>query len=129
MKHPIVFAPVNSNGDHRVRRNHAKSRKGCYPCKERRIKCDEHFPRCGACLRKDLVCKRSKADVRRVENEQSEVFVISPVQRDLNLLQLKLLYWFENHTAKTLVLGSAWTKVIPFALNVSHPALLRPPFN
>ncbi|EEA26718.1 hypothetical protein TMatcc_004997 [Talaromyces marneffei ATCC 18224] len=33
---------------HRIR--HTKSRNGCYTCKQRRVKCDEELPMCGACL-------------------------------------------------------------------------------
>jgi hypothetical protein len=126
MKHPIVFAPVNSNGDHRIRRNHAKSRNGCVPCKLNRVKCDEQLPRCGACERKDAVCKRSNGGVRSVvEHGQKEAAAAPPVQRDLNLLHLKLLHWFEHHTAPTLVLRTAWAKVIPLALSV-RPSTSQP---
>ncbi|ORY59548.1 uncharacterized protein BCR38DRAFT_488578 [Pseudomassariella vexata] len=39
-----------------MRRSHRKSRKGCFECKRRHIRCDEQHPQCIACLRADRVC-------------------------------------------------------------------------
>ena len=124
MKQSIIFAQVNTTGERtRVRRNHAKSKNGCNPCKDRRVKCDEQIPSCGACARKKLVCSRSRADDQSSENGQKEASINPPIQRDMNLLQLRLLHWFEHNTANTLALSSAWAKVIPLALNVSRQDL------
>ncbi|KAL4955501.1 hypothetical protein BDW69DRAFT_182527 [Aspergillus filifer] len=40
----------------RVKRPHTKSRRGCYSCKSRRIKCQETRPACANCVQKDLEC-------------------------------------------------------------------------
>ncbi|KAL4987774.1 hypothetical protein BDW68DRAFT_103190 [Aspergillus falconensis] len=40
----------------RVKRPHTKSRRGCYNCKSRRIKCSEAKPACGNCIHKELEC-------------------------------------------------------------------------
>ncbi|KAL4994404.1 hypothetical protein BDV10DRAFT_176977 [Aspergillus recurvatus] len=40
----------------RVKRPHTKSRRGCYNCKSRRIKCSEAKPACGNCIYKELEC-------------------------------------------------------------------------
>ncbi|KAL4789847.1 C6 zinc finger domain protein [Aspergillus venezuelensis] len=40
----------------RVKRPHTKSRRGCYSCKSRRIKCQETRPACANCVHKDLDC-------------------------------------------------------------------------
>jgi Fungal Zn(2)-Cys(6) binuclear cluster domain len=42
--------PVPSKG-------HRKSRKGCFPCKRRKVKCSEQLPVCRDCSRMDLVCE------------------------------------------------------------------------
>jgi hypothetical protein len=120
MKNSIKFAEVNTNGERlRFRRNHVKSKNGCNPCKNRRVKCDEQIPKCGACIRKKLVCTRSRAADQGFEmDETGEAPVESHIQRDISLFQFRLLYWFENNTSKTLVLNSAWAKVIPLALKV-----------
>ncbi|KAJ5411659.1 uncharacterized protein N7487_006018 [Penicillium crustosum] len=39
---------------HRIR--HTKSRNGCYPCKLRRVKCDELQPACGTCASRGEPC-------------------------------------------------------------------------
>ncbi|KID83901.1 C6 transcription factor [Metarhizium guizhouense ARSEF 977] len=39
------------------RRGHTKSRRGCYNCKRRRIKCQETRPACGHCVKTGLKCE------------------------------------------------------------------------
>ncbi|GFF91472.1 hypothetical protein IFM53868_06518 [Aspergillus udagawae] len=40
----------------RIRARHSKSRKGCFTCKGRRVKCDEIKPTCGACALRGEPC-------------------------------------------------------------------------
>ncbi|KAL4966388.1 Zn(II)2Cys6 transcription factor [Aspergillus stella-maris] len=49
-----ALAPVPRTN--RVKRPHTKSRRGCYSCKSRRIKCQETRPACANCVHKDLDC-------------------------------------------------------------------------
>ncbi|KAK3682458.1 hypothetical protein B0T22DRAFT_484516 [Podospora appendiculata] len=42
--------PVPSKG-------HTKSRRGCYSCKKRKVKCQETLPECAHCTKLGLVCK------------------------------------------------------------------------
>jgi Fungal Zn(2)-Cys(6) binuclear cluster domain len=39
------------------RKGHTKSRRGCYNCKRRRIKCQETQPACGHCVKGGLKCE------------------------------------------------------------------------
>lgn len=39
------------------RKGHTKSRRGCYSCKRRRIKCNERHPECSHCLKAGLQCE------------------------------------------------------------------------
>lgn len=39
------------------RKGHTKSRRGCYNCKSRKVKCQENLPTCVNCNRIGLVCK------------------------------------------------------------------------
>ncbi|KAL3469773.1 hypothetical protein BJX99DRAFT_64578 [Aspergillus californicus] len=39
-----------------ARRPHRKSREGCAKCKQRRVKCDETWPRCQKCTKLNLEC-------------------------------------------------------------------------
>ena len=43
------------------RRGHTKSRRGCYNCKRRRIKCQETRPACGHCTKTGLKCEYPSA--------------------------------------------------------------------
>ncbi|KAF1993790.1 hypothetical protein P154DRAFT_57256 [Amniculicola lignicola CBS 123094] len=38
------------------RKFHSKSRRGCFPCKQRHTKCDEIHPTCGVCTRTAVEC-------------------------------------------------------------------------
>ncbi|KAF7175510.1 hypothetical protein CNMCM7691_008611 [Aspergillus felis] len=40
----------------RIRARHSKSRKGCFTCKGRRVKCDEIKPTCGSCALRGEPC-------------------------------------------------------------------------
>jgi len=39
------------------RKGHSKSRRGCYNCKRRRVKCSEEYPSCRHCARNDVECE------------------------------------------------------------------------
>lgn len=39
------------------RKGHTKSRRGCYNCKRRRIKCNERHPQCNHCIKAGLRCE------------------------------------------------------------------------
>jgi hypothetical protein len=39
------------------RKGHTKSRRGCYNCKRRRIKCNERHPDCNHCIKAGLQCE------------------------------------------------------------------------
>ncbi|KAI0453201.1 C6 zinc finger protein [Xylaria acuta] len=57
---PPTSAIVKSNSSQRPRlerRGHTKSRRGCYNCKRRRIKCQETRPSCGHCVKTGLKCE------------------------------------------------------------------------
>lgn len=69
--------PDNQRFVRRHRARHTKSRNGCYPCKHRRVKCDELQPACGTCSSRGEPCSypptrvalekppRSKADPKK----------------------------------------------------------------
>ncbi|KIN03274.1 hypothetical protein OIDMADRAFT_53069 [Oidiodendron maius Zn] len=62
----------------RGRRTHRKSRLGCQPCKQHKIKCDESKPVCTNCMRRDIECKflsrRPREDLGSGEGEGEEWF-------------------------------------------------------
>jgi len=54
------------------RKGHTKSRRGCYSCKRRKIKCQETKPSCEHCQKAGIVCKypvpSPADDVARIES-------------------------------------------------------------
>ncbi|KAJ5967492.1 hypothetical protein N7501_003740 [Penicillium viridicatum] len=56
----LVLAAFDAADNYRVvrrhRARHTKSRNGCYPCKSRRVKCDELQPACGTCSSRGEPC-------------------------------------------------------------------------
>ncbi|PLB44918.1 hypothetical protein P170DRAFT_367275 [Aspergillus steynii IBT 23096] len=57
------------------RASHTKSRNGCYTCKQRRVKCDENRPVCGACSLRSSHCSypsRPRNSPNRQIGTQSE---------------------------------------------------------
>ena len=38
------------------RKGHTKSRRGCFSCKKRKIKCQETLPKCGNCIKSGVHC-------------------------------------------------------------------------
>lgn len=50
---PTVRVPTTTT---RKRPGQTKSRTGCYSCKRRKVKCNEHWPECDNCRRLKLDC-------------------------------------------------------------------------
>ncbi|KAL2850773.1 hypothetical protein BJX68DRAFT_72421 [Aspergillus pseudodeflectus] len=114
----------------RHRAPHAKSRNGCYTCKQRRVKCDEVRPSCGACLSRGDPCtfptpatcfptlsetarprKQDKRHVRASDSLQPLEFHQSglsarsaPAQHRgaFDFAQMSLLTRFLLHTSRTM---------------------------
>ncbi|GFF95898.1 C6 zinc finger domain protein, partial [Aspergillus lentulus] len=54
--HNVPKAPSPQLRMDRLKRPHTKSRRGCFNCKTRRVKCQETKPACLNCLRRDQDC-------------------------------------------------------------------------
>ncbi|KAL2133349.1 hypothetical protein VTI74DRAFT_2513 [Chaetomium olivicolor] len=93
---------------HRLeRRGHTKSRRGCFNCKRRRIKCQETRPACGHCLKQGLKCEYP-ALPSVVHQPQHQVPIFS--LQDMRFFQHFLLNCYPHHP-----IGSEhlWTHEIP----------------
>jgi hypothetical protein len=53
------------------RKGHTKSRRGCFNCKRRRIKCNEKHPRCNHCIKAGLQCEYFLNSVNLVQGSSS----------------------------------------------------------
>ncbi|RMZ77321.1 hypothetical protein DV737_g4441, partial [Chaetothyriales sp. CBS 132003] len=69
-----------------TRRPHTKSRKGCLPCKARKIKCGEEKESCHNCVAKDIPC-----EYRGGESAELEIHAVRAVRAPPRLLPQPLL--------------------------------------
>ncbi|KAE8152394.1 hypothetical protein BDV25DRAFT_128066 [Aspergillus avenaceus] len=124
---------------HRIR--HQKSRKGCFTCKQRRVKCDEAQPICGACAFRGENCsyprsttltlELSSAAPRSPRRTNHTTNALQPLDfrldglstetpfldQEINMADLRLLSRFIVHTAKEMTPHAKrrpiWEQVIP----------------
>ncbi|KAI0011723.1 C6 zinc finger protein [Xylariaceae sp. FL0662B] len=101
-----------------VRRGHTKSRRGCYNCKRRRIKCQESQPSCGHCLKAGLKCEYPAVPlVTHQPQHQIPLFSI----QDMRFFQHFLLSCFPHYPLKN---ESIWTHEVP-CLSQNHEYLMH----
>ncbi|CAK7232392.1 hypothetical protein SEUCBS140593_008245 [Sporothrix eucalyptigena] len=100
------------------RRGHTKSRRGCFNCKRRRIKCQETRPACGHCLKTGLQCEYPVAPlVNHQPQHQIPLFSL----QDMRFFQHFLLNCSPNHPLGN---QSLWTHEIP-CLSHSYDYLMH----
>ncbi|KAH8879223.1 hypothetical protein GQ53DRAFT_672614 [Thozetella sp. PMI_491] len=120
----------------RQRRPHHKSKRGCDQCRKRRVKCDEKWPRCSACVRRQENCKRPshhtgvappspEDDARAAAVDsippnvpQKSPLETAPNDNVVNLLHMQLFHHFEHHTMSTLIFGpDVWSRAIELSFS------------
>ncbi|PFH62055.1 hypothetical protein XA68_15263 [Ophiocordyceps unilateralis] len=89
------------------RRGHTKSRRGCYNCKRRRIKCQETRPACGHCVKTGLECEYPSLP-RIIHQPQHQIPLFS--LQDMRLFQHFLTQCYPVHPLKQ---DEIWTHEIP----------------
>ncbi|KAI0137312.1 C6 zinc finger protein [Xylariales sp. AK1849] len=76
------------------RRGHTKSRRGCYNCKRRRIKCQETRPACGHCVKTCLKCEYPAApQVIRQPQHQIPLFSLQDMRFFHHFLQTSVPHY------------------------------------
>ncbi|KAF5963477.1 UPC2-like protein [Fusarium coicis] len=89
------------------RRGHTKSRRGCYNCKRRRIKCQETRPACGHCTKTGLKCEYpSMPQITHQPHHQIPLFSL----QDMRFFQHFLMQCYPHHPLKQ---EDIWTHEIP----------------
>ncbi|CAF3575187.1 hypothetical protein SNK03_000395 [Fusarium graminearum] len=89
------------------RRGHTKSRRGCYNCKRRRIKCQETHPACGHCTKTGLKCEYpSTPQITHQPHHQVPLFSL----QDMRFFQHFLTQCYPHHPLKQ---EDIWTHEIP----------------
>jgi hypothetical protein len=69
------------------RKGHTKSRRGCYNCKRRRIKCNERHPECNHCIKAGLQCGYPANIIRSTKESLNTVAQSSRSQHALSLAE------------------------------------------
>jgi hypothetical protein len=89
------------------RRGHTKSRRGCYNCKRRRIKCQENHPACGHCVKTGLKCEYpALPQITHQPHNQIPLFSL----QDMRFFQHFLTRCVPRHPLKQ---EDVWTHEIP----------------
>ncbi|ODA81696.1 hypothetical protein RJ55_00198 [Drechmeria coniospora] len=89
------------------RRGHTKSRRGCYNCKRRRIKCQENHPACDHCVRTGLRCEYPSAP-QIIHQPHGEIPLFS--LQDMRFFHHFLTQCYPHHPLKQ---EEIWTHEIP----------------
>nr|CDP27185.1 Putative protein of unknown function [Podospora anserina S mat+] len=100
------------------RRGHTKSRRGCFNCKRRRIKCQETRPSCGHCLKTGLTCEYPSLPT--ITHQPTNTLPL------FSLLDLRLYHHFLSTCYPHHPIGSEplWLHTVPH-LSQSHPYLMH----
>ncbi|EJT69375.1 hypothetical protein GGTG_12994 [Gaeumannomyces tritici R3-111a-1] len=101
------------------RRGHTKSRRGCFNCKRRRIKCQENRPACGHCVKTGLKCEYPAAALVVVHQprHQAPVFTL----QDMRFFQHFLLRCYPHQPLNN---DAVWTHEVP-CLSQEHDYLMH----
>ena len=103
------------------RKGHTKSRKGCFNCKRRKVKCQETLPECDHCRRIGLVCEYPDTN-RKLAPEPAKALNSTPTS--FSMEDLRFFSHFMLHCYPPLPLqGEAvWRDVAAISHSVcAHP--------
>lgn len=120
------------------RSSHRKSRQGCLTCKQRRVKCDEKGPPCGACRLRSSSCEYAASLVPKLQASPVDPDGATTTDRahddpifpsDHRLLELQLMNRWSTVTYKSLCAKVAeddlvWQTKVP-ALSLQYDFLLN----
>ncbi|KAL5356105.1 hypothetical protein BJX96DRAFT_142319 [Aspergillus floccosus] len=144
---PSVTADLNNDiRHHRSKRPHTKSRRGCFNCKARKVKCQETKPSCANCITRDLNCvypSNSKLKSAAPSAHDRSILVSTRQLSDRPFTgdDLRFFHHFLLVARPYLPFGSedSWTTVVPayahecpylmhaiLSLGATHYALTTP---
>jgi hypothetical protein len=95
------------------RKGHTKSRRGCFNCKRRKIKCQETQPACGNCEKAGIVCEYPKI----VQQQPGSSIFRQPqaVNAAFSMTDMRLFHHFIVRAYPHLPVGAdaIWTLEVP----------------
>lgn len=108
------------------RKGHTKSRRGCFTCKKRKIKCQETWPRCGNCEKAGMTCEYPNppniAERSMVRRDPSPIVQPQATSAVFGMQDMQFFHHFLFRAYPHLPIKSdnLWTSDIPsFAHEVS----------
>ncbi|KAF1849922.1 uncharacterized protein K460DRAFT_326270 [Cucurbitaria berberidis CBS 394.84] len=110
------------------RKGHTKSRRGCFNCKRRRIKCNEKHPECNHCIKAGLQCKYPANIIQSMQRSPTpphpqEVANLRSTPGMFSMADMRLFHHFLITAYPHLPVGAdkIWITVIPsFAHNYEY---------
>ncbi|KAF1955480.1 hypothetical protein CC80DRAFT_492987 [Byssothecium circinans] len=110
------------------RKGHTKSRRGCYNCKRRRIKCNERHPECNHCIKAGLRCEYPANIIQTTQPSPTspspqEIVNLRSTPGTFTMNDMKLFHHFLITAYPHLPVGAdkIWITVIPsFAHNYEY---------
>lgn len=99
------------------RKGHTKSRRGCFNCKRRKIKCQETQPACGNCEKAGIICEYPKI-VQQQQQQQTESSIIRQPQATnaaFSMTDMRFFHHFIVRAYPHLPVGAdaVWTIEVP----------------
>ncbi|OCK85355.1 hypothetical protein K432DRAFT_413347 [Lepidopterella palustris CBS 459.81] len=113
------------------RKGHTKSRRGCFSCKKRRIKCNEQLPECHHCAKAGLSCEYPANKIQAIQRSHPPQGALGPPDGmrlkcnpgNFSMSDMRLFHHFLITAYPHLPVGSdkIWVTVIPsFAHNYEY---------
>ncbi|KAL5382261.1 hypothetical protein DPSP01_006656 [Paraphaeosphaeria sporulosa] len=110
------------------RKGHTKSRRGCYNCKRRRIKCNEKHPECNHCIKAGLRCEYPANIIQTTQRSllspnPQEMVNLRSTPGVFTMADMRLFHHFLITAYPHLPVGAdkIWITVIPsFAHNYEY---------
>jgi hypothetical protein len=112
------------------RKGHTKSRRGCFTCKRRKVKCNETRPECSSCARIGLPCEYPDTRPRAPTSPESALAAIfsptAPLQSTPTLFTQTDMRFFHHFLVTAypplpLRGDDIWRDVAPLSHSVSFP--------
>lgn len=97
------------------RKGHKKSRKGCFNCKRRKVKCPETLPECANCKRNGLVCEYPPEPSKLVLSPSLQS---TPTVFSMDDLRLFQHFLFKAYPPLPILGDSIWRDVAQFSHSV-----------
>jgi Fungal Zn(2)-Cys(6) binuclear cluster domain len=98
------------------RKGHTKSRRGCFSCKKRKIKCPETLPKCENCVKAGMTCEYPRLDLATNQRPPEEP-ILQPQSTPtiFTANDMKYFHYFLMKAYPHLPVGadSLWTLEIP----------------